>query len=152
MVLDKYGHIWVACDGGNEWSYLPEGVTMEAPSLWRIPTKNYLRTKVFDFKAGGWFSSRLAINGAGDTIYFIYDERCWAIDIATDKLPTKPFITIEDYGLYGIGVDPVSEDIYIANAKDYVSNGEVLRYSPEGELIDTFEVGISPSSFAFFSE
>lgn len=46
----------------------------------------------------------------------------------------------------------MSEDIYIANAKDYVSNGEVLRYSPEGELIDTFEVGISPSSFAFFSE
>ena len=152
MVLDKNDTLWVVCDGGNEYSTLPEGVTMEAPSLWKISAETNVKTKVFDFKDGGWFSSRLAINGAGDTIYFIYDKRCWAIDVATGKLPTESFITIEGYGLYGIGVDPVSEDIYIADAKDYVSNGEVFRYSPEGELIDTFEVGILPSSFAFFRE
>ena len=151
MVLDKNDTLWVVCDGGNEYSQLPEGVTMEAPSLWKISAETHEATKVFDFEAGGWFRSRLAINGLGDTLYFIYDA-VWAIDIATGKLPTEPLITIEGYGQYGIGIDPVSEDIYIADAKDYASNGEVLRYSSEGELIDTFEVGLLPSKFAFFAE
>ena len=46
----------------------------------------------------------------------------------------------------------MNEDIYIADAKDYASNGEVLRYNSEGELVDTFEVGLLPSKFAFFAE
>ncbi len=151
MVLDKNDTLWVVCDGGNERSTLPEGVTKEDPSLWKISAETHEATKVFDFEAEGWFRSRLGINGEGDTIYFIYDA-VWAIDVATGELPSEPLIFIEGYGQYGIGIDPISEDIYIADAKDYVSNGEVQRYSSEGELIDTFEVGLLPSKFAFFSE
>lgn len=151
MVLDNNDTLWIVCDGGNEFTPLPEGMTMEAPSLWKISAETHEATKVFDFEPGGWFRSRLAINGEGDTLYFIYDA-VWAIDVTTGILPTEPLITIEGFGQYGIGVDPVSEDIYIADAKDYVSNGEVLRYSSEGELIDTFEVGLLPSKFAFFAE
>lgn len=151
MVIDKNDTLWVVCDGGNEYSQLPEGVTIEAPSLWKISAETHAATKVFDFEPGGWFRSRLAINGSGDTLYFIYDA-VWAIDVATGTLPAEPLIAIEGGSQYGIGVDPVSEDIYIADAKDYVSNGEVLRYSSKGELIDTFEVGLLPSKFAFFAE
>lgn len=151
MVLDKNDTLWVVCDGGNEYSSLPEGVEMEAPSLWKIDAETFAATKTQTFEPGGYFRSRLGINGEGDTLYFIYDA-VWAIDVATGELPAEPLITIEGWGQYGIGIDPVSEEIYIADAKDYVSNGEVLRYSSEGELIDTFEVGLLPSKFAFFSE
>ena len=151
MVVDKNNTLWVVCDGGNEYSTLPEGVTMEAPSLWRINTETLAATKTQTFEAGGYFRSRLAINGPGDTLYFIYDA-VWAIDVATGKLPSEPLITIEGWGQYGLDVDPTSGDIYIADAKDYVSNGEVARYGADGVLKTTFEVGLLPSKFAFFGE
>lgn len=151
MEVDKNNTLWVLCDGGNEYSTLPEGVTMEAPSLWRINTETYEATKTQTFEAGGYFRSRLAMNGPGDTLYFIYDA-VWAIDVATGKLPSVPLITIEGWGQYGLDVDPASGDIYIADAKDYVSNGEVARYGADGVLKTTFEVGLLPSKFAFFGE
>lgn len=151
MVLDKNDTLWVVCDGGNEWSELPEGVTTEAPSLWKINAETHQTTKVLSFEPGGYFRSRLAINGERDTLYFIYDA-VWAIDVTTGNMPSEPLISIEGWGQYGIGIDPVNEDVYIADAKDYESNGEVLRYNSEGELIDTFEVGLLPSKFAFFAE
>lgn len=151
MEVDKNNTLWIVCDGGNEYSSLPEGMTMEAPSLWKINTENNEATKTYTFKEGGSFRSRLAINGSGDTLYFIYDA-VWAIDVATGALPTEPLITIEGWGQYGLDVDPASGDIYIADAKDYVSNGEVARYGADGVLKSTFEVGLLPSKFAFFSE
>lgn len=148
MVLDKNNTLWVVCDGGNAWSSLPEGVTMEEPSLWKINTENYAATKTQTFTSGSYFRSRLAIDGNGDTLYFINDA-VWAVDIASGKLPSQPLLTIEGYGQYGLDVDPYTGDIYIADAKDYVSNGAVLRYDSTGKKLDEFEVGICPSKFIF---
>ena len=148
MVLDKNDTIWVVCDGGNAYSSLPEGVEMEAPSLWKIDAETHAATKVYEFTPGGYFRSRLAIDSSGSTLYFIYDA-VWAIDVNSDTFPSEPLITIEGFGQYGLDVDPTNGDIYIADAKDYVSNGSVLRYNSSGELIDEFEVGIIPSKFAF---
>ena len=151
MEVDKNNTLWIVCDGGNEFTPLPEGMTMEAPSLWKINTENYEATKTHTFNEGGSFRSRLAINGSGDTLYFIYDA-VWAIDIVNGTLPSEPLITIEGWGQYGLDVDPVSGDIYIADAKDYISNGEVARYGADGVLKTSFEVGLLPSKFAFFGE
>jgi DNA-binding beta-propeller fold protein YncE len=148
MVLDKDGYIWVVCDGGNEWSYLPEGVTMEAPSLWKISAETHEATKLHTFTPGGYFRSRLAIDGQGDTLYFIYDA-VWAVDVASGVFPSEPLIAVEGWGQYGLDVDPFNGDIYIADAKDYVSNGAVLRYNDKGEKVDEFEVGLLPSKFVF---
>jgi DNA-binding beta-propeller fold protein YncE len=148
MVLDKDGYIWVVCDGGNEWSTLPEGVTMEAPALWRISAETHEATKTHSFTPGGYFRSRLAINGEGDTLYFIYDA-VWTVDVASGEFPSEPLITVEGWGQYGLDVDPTNGDIYIADAKDYVSNGAVVRYNNKGEKLDEFEVGLLPSKFVF---
>lgn len=148
MVLDKSGTIWVVCDGGNEWSSLPEGVTMEAPSMWKIDAESHKATHMWDFAAGSYFRSRLAINGSGDTIYFINDA-VWAVDVTAEEFPVEPLLSVEGWGQYGLDVDPTNGDLYIADAKDYISNGSVLRYSSEGVLIDEFEVGLLPSKFIF---
>lgn len=148
MVLDKNDNIWVVCDGGNEWSSLPEGVTMEEPSLWRISAETYEATKLHTFAAGSYFRSRLAIDGEGDTLYFIHDA-VWAVDVTSGEFPSEPLLSVEGYGQYGLDVDPHTGDLYIADAKDYVSNGAVLRYNNKGELLDEFEVGLLPSKFVF---
>lgn len=148
MVLDAHDNIWVVCDGGNEWSSLPEGVTMEQPSLWKIDAETHQAQKFHTFAAGSYFRSRLAIDGDGTTLYFI-NEAVWAVDVDAESFPSEPLITVEGWGQYGLDVDPATGDIYIADAKDYVSNGEVIRYDSKGELLDRFEVGLLPSKFAF---
>lgn len=150
LALDKNNSLWVVCDGGNEKSSLPEGVTMEAPSLWKINTTTYSAEKVHAFASGSYFRSRLAINGEGDTLYFISDA-VWAMDVTTGVFPAKPLISVEG-GLYGLDVDPYTGEIYIADAKDYTSNGAVLRYDNKGKLIDEFGVGLFPSKFIFLPQ
>lgn len=148
IALDKNQVLWVVCDGGNEWSSLPEGVTMEAPSLWRVDTESHEATKVHEFESGSYFRSRLALDSKGEKLYFISDA-LWEVDVISGQFPSEPLLTLEGYGQYGLGIDPRNGDIYIADAKDYVSNGAVLRYSSEGEKLDEFEVGICPSKFEF---
>ena len=49
----------------------------------------------------------------------------------------------------GLTINPVNSEVYIADAIDYVQNGVVLRYSPDGELLDEFYVGIIPGAFCW---
>ncbi|MBQ5669090.1 MAG: YncE family protein [Tidjanibacter sp.] len=151
LALDNRNNLWVVCDGGNAWSSLPEGVEVEAPSLWKINTENYKAEKIHTFASGSYFRSRLAMNGGGDTLYFISDA-VWAVDVATGNFPSEPLLSVEGYGQYGLDVNPYNGDLYIADAKDYVSNGAVLRYDSTGKLLDEFEVGLLPSKFIFLAK
>jgi hypothetical protein len=50
---------------------------------------------------------------------------------------------------YGLTIDPVSGDVYIADAIDYTQQGMVYRYSKDRELLDSFYVGIIPGAFCW---
>lgn len=50
---------------------------------------------------------------------------------------------------YCVKVRQSSGDIWIADAKDFTSNGEVRVYSSSGALKNTFEVGINPGEIVF---
>jgi len=50
---------------------------------------------------------------------------------------------------YGIGVDPVSGDILLADARTYTVPGAVHIYNSSGVLRTQFDVGIIPGTFAF---
>lgn len=47
---------------------------------------------------------------------------------------------------YGIAVNPVNGDIYIADANDFVSNGDVFCFDKNGNKKFSFEVGLNPNS------
>lgn len=66
-----------------------------------------------------------------------------------DKFPVKPFLPYNNTLYYGLTINPVNSEVYIADAIDYVQNGVVLRYSPDGELLDEFYVGIIPGAFCW---
>ena len=50
--------------------------------------------------------------------------------------------------VYGMGIDPVNASMY-AGVTDYVSYGKIFIYDIYGAAIDSFDVGISPGTFAF---
>ena len=132
LVMDKYNKIWTVTDGGYEGS--PYG--HEAPSLYCIDAATRKIEKQFKFKFGDW-PSEVQLNGTRDTIYFI-NKAVWRLPVTADKFPVKPFLPYNNTLYYGLTINPVNSEVYIADAIDYVQNGVVLRYSPDGELLDEF--------------
>jgi DNA-binding beta-propeller fold protein YncE len=52
-------------------------------------------------------------------------------------------------GFYGIGYDSDTQQIYLANAKGFQGNGEVVVYQKSGAEVNKLTVGRGPSGFLF---
>ena len=144
LVIDKHNKIWTITDGGYAGS--PYG--HKAPGLYRIDAETRKVDKEFIFKFGDW-PSEVCINKSRDTIYFI-NRSIWKLSVDEDLFPKEPFIPNNngDY-FYGLAVDPETSEVYMANAIDYVQDGIVYRYSPQGNPLDSIRVGIIPGAFGF---
>ncbi len=147
MVLDRNNDLWVLCDGGVEGS--PYG--NEAPGLMRIGAGSTEAELVLDFSLGT-MPRDLKINGTGDTLYYI-NEDIYQYSIfrssGPELLVESPYEGNNLSGFYGLEVDPLSSEIYVADAVDFVQRGMVYRFSPEGVAVDTFPTGIAPGAFCF---
>ena len=141
LVMDKYNKIWTVTDGGYEGS--PYG--HEAPSLYCIDAATRKVEKQFKF--GDW-PSEVQLNGTRDTLYFI-NKAIWRLPVTATNFPVKPFVPYQNTLYYGLTVNPFNSEVYVADAIDYVQDGVILRYSPEGELLDEFYVGIIPGAFCW---
>ena len=147
LVLDRDNTLWVLTDGGYEGS--PYGV--EEAGLLKIQAGSRHVEQVFRFAAGAQ-PRDLKINGTGDTLYFL-NSHVYRMEISGGNAP-ELFIPAPDGatvsgGYYGLDVDPVSSEIYVADAIDYVQRGMVFRFSPDGSPVDSFRVGIAPGAFCF---
>lgn len=143
LVIDKYNKIWAVTDGGYAGN--PYGHT--APSLYRIDAETREIEKEFKFRLGEHLSE-ICLNGTRDTLYFI-NESIWRMDVTAEIFPVRPFIEHRGTIYYGLDVNPVNSDIYLADAIDYVQSGMVYRYNAAGDLLDNFRVGIIPGAFCF---
>ncbi len=143
LVMDKNHKMWTITDGGYEGS--PYGY--EAPSLYCIDAETFTVEKQFKFKMGDW-PSEVQLNGTGDRLYWI-NRDIWSMDVDADRVPVRPFLEYSGTIYYGLTVDPVRGDIYVADAIDYQQQGVVYRYSSEGEPLDEFYVGIIPGAFCW---
>jgi len=147
MVMDVYDRLWVLTDGGFEGN--PYGY--EQPGLMRINVETYNIEKVFRFSLED-LPSDLRINGGGDTLYFL-NRHVYRHAIASFSEPEvfleSPYLNTNTGGYYGLGIDPVRSDIYVADAIDNVQRGIVYRFSSGGQPLDTLKVGVIPGSFCF---
>ena len=91
-------------------------------------------------------SLQVALDG---TLYFIASGGVWR------QQPTAPepelLLPASGRNWYSLGYDAQRQELYAADAGDYVQLGEVLRLSvaSEPELLDAFVVGVIPGSFYF---
>ena len=60
-----------------------------------------------------------------------------------------PYPEGQQGGYYALDVDPVSSEIYVADAIDFIQRGMVYRFTSSGKAIDSFQTGIGPGSFCF---
>ena len=143
LVLDASGMLWTITDGGYEGS--PYGY--EAPSLYCIDPDQMRITKQFRFAMGD-SPSEIQLSGDKKTLYWI-NRAIWKMSIDATVLPQTPFLPDQGTLYYGLTICPTSNDVYVADAIDYVQQGKIYRYSSDGELIDEFYAGIIPGAFCW---
>ncbi len=137
MVLDRNQTIWVAAGG-----LLQDSVK---GALYHIDPETRTLIGQVNFPEGQ-YPSELSINGDGNRLYYI-NEGVFVFSIESTELPVDPVISEDGELFYGLGIDPEAEDIYVADAIDFVQRGLILRYASDGNLIDEFRTGIIPGGF-----
>lgn len=139
FVLDTDNNLWVICGGD---------FGIDNASLHRIdPTTNKVEKSL---ELVSSTSSQLVLNKAKDQLLFTSGKNIYRISTKNPELPQAAFIIASDaIQVYGIGVDPQTDIIYVADAKGFQSNGIVFRYKSDGIAIDSFAAGKGPNGFIF---
>ena len=87
--------------------------------------------------------SELTVSSDGKCLYWL-NKDVWKMSVTDEKLPSTPFIRNIGTIFYGLSLDSFRNEIYVADAIDYQQQGMVYRYSSQGDMIDSFYVGIIP--------
>jgi len=150
LKADRYGHLIVTSRG--DYYNTPSKVFV-------VDTKT--ETVIHRFDIAG---SNLAV--AGDTAFlygseFNYNTGSFEvtynmIDLKNLQLLNKSFITdgteAEIQMPYGLAVNPVTRDIFVTDAKDYVSPGTLFCFDPSGKKKWSVTTGDIPAHIAFVIE
>ncbi|MFR9584386.1 MAG: hypothetical protein SNG60_09005 [Rikenellaceae bacterium] len=101
-----------------------------------------------------------------DTIYVISSEwsnssstnsiNYYKVDVVSQQVASANIITDGTASNitipYGIAVNPETNEIFITDAKDYITPGKIHCYSPEGVLKWSATTGDIPAHIAFTTE
>ncbi len=144
LALDCHDRLWVLTTGREEVG--------EGPALTRIDARTRQIERRFDLPTGDT-PTELVLNGARDTLYFIHND-IWRLPVTAESLDEagtggRPFIASRGTRYYGLTVDPISSEVYVADAIDYVQPGIVVRHTAQGVPVDEFRVGITPGAFGW---
>ena len=138
LAFDKNGYLWVYCGDYQSENYVLEkiDIALKQPVLKiTLPADNTQ------------YSTKMSININRDMLFFLYDG---VKSLQVDDSTITDFISGSAFQApYGLGVDKEG-NIYVADAKDYVSQGVVYVFDSTGNQKNNFIVGIIPGSFAFF--
>jgi DNA-binding beta-propeller fold protein YncE len=154
MVMDKNNKLWVLSDGGFKGSSFGQ----DTAALTRIDPSTRKVEKVFRFPDIAASPSGLCINATGDSLFFLYNSwvggsvphaGVYAMRVNAGVLPHSPLIPQKNHLFYALGIDPAGGPLYVADARDFLSRGEVYVYSRNATILDSLQVGIIPGNFCF---
>ncbi len=146
---DSHGQLWVSSRGDQK--SVPSRIFVLAPGS----RGNMVVTDTLDIPC-----SNMAIQG--DSLYIL--SAAWdgkknkvtygIVNVQSHLLVSDSFITDgTEQSLtmpYGLAIHPVSGDIYITDAKNYVSSGTLYCYDCQGRMKWNVRTGNIPVSMAFF--
>lgn len=147
MALDRYGRIYVSSRG--------DYYDVKA-DVYVVDTQTDRVTRRLDIPA-----SEMCL--VGDSLYMTAVEWSYVTqsntvsytlyDVGRQEVVTRNFITDgTDRQIkipYGVAVDPETRDVYVCDAKDYVTPGTLYCFSPAGKLRWKVTTGDIPAHFAF---
>ena len=158
---DKYGKLWVSSRGNYNDIYSPYG---SVPSNLFVLDKRVGYNEMIVTDTINVPCSNMAIHG--DSLYLYshdYDNitqqstlTYGIINIKTKKVVSKNFITDgTEKGIkmpYGISIHPETGDIYVTDAKNYVSTGTLSCYNKEGKRKWRVSTGDIPAHMVYLKK
>ena len=158
---DKYGKLWVSSRGNYNDIYSPYG---SVPSNLFVLDKRVGYNEMIVTDTINVPCSNMAIHG--DSLYLYshdYDNITQQstlpygiINIKTKKVVSKNFITDgtekEIKMPYGISIHPETGDIYVTDAKNYVSTGTLSCYNKEGKRKWRVSTGDIPAHMVYLKK
>lgn len=148
IVQDAAGNIWIASSGAvaynEDWSVDEANSTKGSISKIASDNTETLRLEVDAIIYGG--ISNLSISPDGETLYYTFDGGVYSMPASSTALPTTPLV-MKDY--YGFAVDPQNGNLVGTVAPNFSSAGTVEIRGADGNLLDTYTVGIAPNSITF---
>ncbi|PKP48803.1 MAG: cell surface protein [Bacteroidetes bacterium HGW-Bacteroidetes-12] len=137
LVKDKNNKLWILCDGG---------INSSLPQLIKFNPQTRQTEQVFTFNSINESPSEIEIDSAGEHIYFI-NNHIYKMNINDAQLPATSWVSNNNHIFYGLKIDQTTNDIYVSDAKDFVQNSTVFRYSQNGQLLHQFNAGINSGAF-----
>ncbi len=137
MVIDTNGKLWILFSGGT---------TNNIPSLYRVNLlTRSIERNIMMFPNS---NPKCLISPNGKNLYFLHNG-VKKISITDTIIPSSTVIPENNRLFYALQIDSISGDIYVSDAKDYVQQGQILRYNTQYQLIDSFTTGIIPGYMVF---
>jgi YVTN family beta-propeller protein len=136
VAADAYGEVYVTAQG----DYLPQGVQ---PSITVINTATDVAAAPVTTSLS--YGSPFVISG--DFAYYVAgDNKIKVYNVKTKTLTSASFITDNTAVQipYAITVDDASGEVFVGDAVNYSSNGNVYAFDKNGKLEYSFKVGINP--------
>lgn len=144
IALDKNNNLWTMTDGGYEGN--PTGY--ENPKLVCLDANLNIVKSIEVPRDPKAVMHKMAMAHLGEYVYFT-NSKLYRLSVADNTLPTEAFVDLSSNNVYGLAVDPISKEVYVSDAVDFVQNGTVMRYAKDGRLIHKFQVGINPGNISF---
>lgn len=148
LTVDSNGDIWVLCSGKAVYDNDFNIIGHKPSRLDRINATTGEVTKtipLFDEQ----HPIKLDISSDGETLFVgggYGFPGIYAIGIDDTEVPASPLI---NKSFYGFSVNPMNGEIYAMEAPSFTDNGIFHRYQENGNLIDSYEVGIGPNGAIF---
>lgn len=140
MQLDNNGKLWVLCYG-DYFTSAPGG-------LFRINTISHSVELSLPFTTTE-SPTKLCANSTLDTLYYL-NYSVYRMTSSSTSLPTVPFLSATTQSFYGIGIRPITGEVFVTDAVNYTSRGHLYRYSAAGVLLDDDLIGICPGGVYFY--
>lgn len=139
MVIDRNGMLWVLCIGRFE---------KHGAALCRFDPFQLRFTKILTFQNPDAYPSGLCIGENGEYLYFI-ETGVVKMHISDLKIPVDRMVDTRKINAYGLGVETGTGNIYVGDAGDFNSDGQVLVHNKDGDFLHKFKTGVIPGNFIF---
>ena len=140
LLIDATDHLWIASDGKAA-----DGIDAKLIKC-SVSGLSILQSWSLNTEA----ASSLCNNVAKDKLYYKRGESIYQMDFSASSLPNSAIITKSGAIWYGLGIEPISGDLFISDALDYVQRSSIYRYSADGsQLKSQYKAGIISNGFLF---
>lgn len=137
-MVEENGIVYVLCSG------ITWGGTPSAGKLVKINLNTNSVTQTINFADGQ--NPRFLVE-ENNQIFYTLNNQVYRLALQDNTLPQNALFAFDATYIYAFNIH--NGAIYIGDAKDFASNGEVKYYSIAGNLLGQFSTGIGPNFIAY---